>query len=368
MRSGTRVLPQFQGCQADQHENHGDDPETDDHARLGPALEFKVVVDRRHAEHALAGQLERRDLDDHRQGLHDEHATHDEQDDFLAHDHGDGAQRGTQCQGTDVAHEDLGRIGVEPQEAEAGADQRAAEHDQLARARYVRDQQVFGEFHVARQVAEDAQGTTHQHGRQDRQAVEAVGQVDRIARADDDEVGQDHEAHAQGNGDVLEHRHDQGGFHAGRGGHVEEDRRAEAEHRLPEVFPAARQATGVLLDDLAVVVDPADGAEQQGDDEHHPDVAVAQVGPEQRAHADGGEDQRTAHGRGAGLGQVRLRAVVAHGLADLADLQGTDHPRAQPQGQRQRGQHTQDPAQGQVLEDREAFVELLQVLSQQQQH
>jgi len=54
--------------------------------------------------------------------------------------------------------------------------------------------------------------------------------------------------------------------------------------------------------------------------------------------------------------------VVTHRLADLQVLQGADHPRAQEQRQRQRGQHTQDPAQGQVLEDREAFVELLQVL------
>ena len=36
-----------------------DDPEAHDHARLRPALQFEVVVDRRHAEHALAGELER---------------------------------------------------------------------------------------------------------------------------------------------------------------------------------------------------------------------------------------------------------------------------------------------------------------------
>ncbi|MNP10988.1 hypothetical protein D3C76_1031560 [compost metagenome] len=65
---------------------------------------------------------------------------------------------------------------------------------------------------------------------------------------------------------------------------------------------------------------------------------------------------------------MRLRAVITDGLTDLANLQGTDHPRAQPQRQRQRSQYTKDPAQGQVLEDREAFVELLQILSQQQQH
>ena len=31
-RSGTLVIPQFQGLKADQYENHGDDPEPDDHA------------------------------------------------------------------------------------------------------------------------------------------------------------------------------------------------------------------------------------------------------------------------------------------------------------------------------------------------
>ena len=62
------------------------------------------------------------------------------------------------------------------------------------------------------------------------------------------------------------------------------------------------------------------------------------------------------------------RPLPVHGLADLADLQGTDHPRAEPQRQRQGGQHAEDTAQGQVLKDREALVELLQVLRQQQQH
>ncbi len=190
-------LPQFQGCKANQHQNHGDDPEADDHPRLWPALEFKVVVDRRHAEHALAGQLEGGDLDHHRQGFHHEDAAHDEQHDFLADDHGDGAQRSAQCQRADVTHEDLCRVGVEPQEAQAGTDQRAAEHDQLARARYVRDQQVFGELHVTRQVTEDAQGAADHHRRHDCQAVEAIGKVDCVAGADNDEVGQYDEADAQ---------------------------------------------------------------------------------------------------------------------------------------------------------------------------
>src|SRR5690606_1470952 len=49
---------QFQAGKTDQHQDHRDDPEAHDHPGLGPAFEFKVVMDRRHAEHALAGQLE----------------------------------------------------------------------------------------------------------------------------------------------------------------------------------------------------------------------------------------------------------------------------------------------------------------------
>ncbi|SST10557.1 Uncharacterised protein [Acinetobacter baumannii] len=327
-----------------------------------------MVMDRRHAEDAASGQLEGSDLDHHREGFHDEHPTHDEQHDFLAHDHRDGAQRGAQRQRADVAHEDLRRIGVEPEEAEAGADQRGAEHDQLAGARYVGNQQVLGELHVARQVAEDAQRAGNHYRRHDRQAVETVGEVHCIARTDDDEVGQDHEEDAQLDLDALQHRHDQGGLDRGFGSHVEEHGGADAEHRLPEVLPAARQATGVLLDHLAVVVHPADGTEQQGNDQHYPHVAVGKIRPQQRADGYGGKDQGAAHGRGALLRQVRLRTVVAHGLADLADLQGTDHPGPQPQRQRQRGEHAENAAQGQVLEDAEALVELLQVFGQQQEH
>ncbi|MNU31822.1 hypothetical protein D3C71_203500 [compost metagenome] len=254
------------------------------------------------------------------------------------------------------------RIGVKPEKAEAGTDQRTAEHDQFTRARHVRDQQVLSEFHVTRQVAEDAEATADHHGWHDRQTVEAVSQVDCVARTDDHEVSQHDETEAQRNAVVLEHRQDQRGFHRGGGGHIKEDRRAEAEHRLPEILPAARQATGVLLDDLAVIVDPTDGAEQQGHQQNSPDVAVAQVSPKQGADADRRQNQRAAHGRGARLGQVRLRAVVTHGLTDLTVLQGADHPRAIAQRQDQRGQYTKNPAQGQVLEDREAFVELLQIL------
>ncbi len=50
--------------------------------------------------------------------------------------------RAAERERADVAHEDLGRMGVAPQEAERRADQRAAEHRHLADARHVGHLQV----------------------------------------------------------------------------------------------------------------------------------------------------------------------------------------------------------------------------------
>ena len=53
-------------------------------------------MDRRHAEDAPAGELERRHLRDDRKRFHHEEAAHDEQNDFLPHDHGDRPERGAE--------------------------------------------------------------------------------------------------------------------------------------------------------------------------------------------------------------------------------------------------------------------------------
>src|SRR3954471_11312806 len=66
------ALPQLQGRETDQGEDRCDDPEADHDRRLGPALLLEMMMQRRHHEDAAPGQLERRDLDDHRHGLEHE--------------------------------------------------------------------------------------------------------------------------------------------------------------------------------------------------------------------------------------------------------------------------------------------------------
>src|ERR1700690_4020959 len=58
--------PQLQGGEAGQRQHHRHDPETDHDGGLGPAQLLIVMMDRRHAENALAGELETHHLHDHR--------------------------------------------------------------------------------------------------------------------------------------------------------------------------------------------------------------------------------------------------------------------------------------------------------------
>src|ERR1700755_130026 len=57
--------PQLQRGEARERQHHGDDPEADHDLRLGPAQLLEVMMDRGHAEHAPAGELERKHLHDH---------------------------------------------------------------------------------------------------------------------------------------------------------------------------------------------------------------------------------------------------------------------------------------------------------------
>src|SRR5580658_1243406 len=65
---------------------------------------------------------------------------------------------------------------------------------------------------------------------------------------------------------------------------------------------------------------------------------------------------------------MRLRAVAAHALPDLVAAQHGDHGRADEQGEHQRGERGQDAAQGEVLEDVKAAVELREIFGQGKQH
>src|SRR5690606_23339008 len=65
--------PKLERAQADQREQHADDPKTNDDLRLGPTHLLEVVVNRRHQENTPPGRLEPSHLDDHADGFHEEY-------------------------------------------------------------------------------------------------------------------------------------------------------------------------------------------------------------------------------------------------------------------------------------------------------
>ena len=269
-----------------------------------------MVVQGRHLQQAPTfaeaafGVLEVAHLQHHGQGLNHEYAAHHGQHNFLAHDDRHRSQRCAQRQRTHVAHKHLCRMGVEPQKGQTGPGNGRAKNQQFARAGDVGEKQVLGVHGAAGHIGKNPQRRTHHHHRHDGQTVQPVGQIHRVARSHNHQVGQDHKAqHAQRVADFFEEGQQQAGLgrqadiKAGADPHAEQlpdalvgvfryaehqgDGGCDADGRLPKVFFTRAHAFGVFAHHLAPIVDPADGAKPQRHDQHNPDKAVAQVGPEQ---------------------------------------------------------------------------------------
>ena len=63
---------------------------------------------------------------------HDEDATDDRKQQFLLDENRHRAKRSSERERAHIAHEDLGRVRVVPEETKARTDQRSAEHRQLS--------------------------------------------------------------------------------------------------------------------------------------------------------------------------------------------------------------------------------------------
>ena len=159
-------------------------------------------------------------------------------------------------------------------------------------------------------------------------------------------------------------------------------RRAEMDHQEDgqnadaglhgQAHPARDPRRG-LFGDLGVVVQETQAAEDQGDQQHHPDIDVAQVHPQQGGHGDPGQEHQAAHGRRAGLfGDVALDTVGADRLAlALLGLHPADEARAHGDDDQLRGRHGHAASERQVaqqIEHRHVVVMLGQPLVEQIEH
>ena len=303
----------------------------------------------------LPVSLKDADLEDHRQRFEHEHAADDRQQQLLLDQYRDGSECAAERERTDVAHEYFGRIRVVPKESEARADERAAEDRQLRRLWKVNEQQILGQHAMTRDVGQRGKCGGRNREGPNRQAVEAIGQVDRVRRADQHEDREGHVDPAQIGNQALEEREDHAGVVERRLRVVSQQNQRRSDERgdtnLSEYLVARPQAMVRAPNDLEIVVGESNRTESRGRQHRNPDVDVPQIGPEQRRHQRGGQNQQTSHRRRAGFRRVRRRAFVPDDLADLKLAQLANEPRAEQQADEQRREARRGGPEGDVLND-----------------
>src|SRR5579883_1067684 len=184
--ANSMALPQLQRGQREEREHQARDPETRDNFRFRPAQRLEVVVQRGHFEDALAAaELVAADLQDDGERLQNEDAADENQQHLLLDQDRHHRHRSAEPERTYVAHENLRGMRVVPEKPERGAGHRAAKDRQLARVRIARQLEIVGQFHVAAGIGQDRQRARRHYHQPDRQAVQAIRQVDRVRHEDD---------------------------------------------------------------------------------------------------------------------------------------------------------------------------------------
>ena len=121
--------------------------------------------------------------------------------------HRDRAEQAAERQRAGVAHENLRGRRIEPEKADAGADQRAADDDEIAGLRHVIDAEIAREEKIADEIGDQPERRGGDHHRHDREAIETVGQIHRIAEGDDDERPEQQKAPAEIDDIAVDERH-----------------------------------------------------------------------------------------------------------------------------------------------------------------
>src|SRR5829696_2891361 len=299
------------------------DPEPDHHLVLVPAQKLEVVVDGGHLEDPASRELEDEDLQDHGEGLRHEEAAHDGQEQLRLGQHGGRGEDASYGEGARVAHKDVGGVRVVPEKPHYSADHRAADHRHVVLALQERYRRV-GQERYGRSPGGEP--------------VEAVGEVDGVGGARDDEQEEEAEERDPYNPRPqdqttveVRHQHGLADAHVAHREHVGQHYR---QGQQQELVAGAKTLRPLLGDLLPVVVEPDAG--DDGDQDQRRQRRY--VGP--RHHHERPEQARQhhdpTHGRGARLDEVRLRSLLAYELPELARLQELDELRAEHHGYQER--------------------------------
>ena len=156
-----------------------------------------MVVQRRAEKNAAAAPLVVADLEDHACGLGDEDPADQQQEEFLPGDDRQQSQEPAQGKRAGVAHENLRRMTIEPEEPQHAADHGAGQDGHLAGAGNSREIEVMGQSGVSGGVDHQSHGPGGEDQAPAGQPVQSVGQVHRVGCAHDDDRRQWYEAQAE---------------------------------------------------------------------------------------------------------------------------------------------------------------------------
>lgn len=190
--------------------------------------------------------------------------------------HAQGASKGKRAR---IAHEDLGRIAVEPQKAQTGPDHGGAVDGHLAGAGDKGDLQIAGHHRITRHIGEDEVGGGGDDNRPGGQSVKAVGEIDGVGGTNDDNHRKGHIPPAQIWVNGLKKGQTEDTV-VPRGEQEKNPHHQGAEELQHQLF-TGRQTTRVALADFFEIIHSADAAKKEADTDEQPHQRVAQVGPQQ---------------------------------------------------------------------------------------
>ena len=209
--------------------------------------------------------------------------------------------------------------------------------------------QVLCEFYVSGDIGEHHIGGGHDNERADGQSVQAVGEIDGIGCAHDDENREKDIAPSQVRLHIFEKRHRYLGGKVRMG--VEQHPADGCQNGLQQKFFPGAEPLAALLDLHQIVIGETDGAETHDDQQGDPDIEIGQVGPQQGRRHHRADNQHAPHGGGPRFFVVGFRPVLTDELPDLHLAQALDHPGTEEKTDDERRQAGVDRPKRNVAED-----------------
>src|ERR1700687_3246331 len=233
-----------------------------------------MMVYRRHLENALFSQLVGANLQHTRQRLDNKNTADERQQQFLFDHHGYSADRSTQRQRADIAHEHFRRMCVVPEKSNGRTNHGSTKNSELTNLRHALQFEVGCKSGVAAEVGKNRERSGCDHSAADGEPVEAISEIDGIARSDNHkhnktderQEGQrpevrmnrqslDHQVRVE----LLEERHQQsGGVFSPVLQSDQRDRNQYAGGGLIAQFGARGKSEIAVMDDLKGVIGKTD--------------------------------------------------------------------------------------------------------------